>query len=103
MTEGAARGATLLQRLEAYSAPSYHLAWRTLPRVAEERAVHAVTHQNILISSLEAPGGAAVVSATAQFAAAVAAAQAEATAASLLVRELGELGARRPFSCADVA
>ena len=92
MTAGAARGATLIQRLDGVRlrAPAA-LRYRTLPRCEEERAACAAAlavaraGHRPLVSSLEAPNGAAAA-AQAQFAAAVAQALAEADASRLLVR-----------------
>jgi hypothetical protein len=111
VTSGAARGATLLQRLDGYSPSAWALSYHTLPRLAEEcaaerasaaAAVAACSQASFVVaavraapdgsaaprvSSLEAPRGAAAASATAAFAAAVLAAQGEAEASQRLPRE----------------
>ena len=81
--KGPARGATLLQRLDAVS--RYHMRWHSTARVAEERAISAGAHA--LVTTLEADADAAAT-ATAQFAAAVKRAEAEAEAAAALVSTL---------------
>ena len=83
MTKGAARGATMLQRLDAVG--PWGMRWHATPRVAEERAISAGAHA--LVTTLEADAD-ATAAATAQFAAAVARAEAEAEAAAALVRPL---------------
>ena len=81
MTKGPARGATLLQRLDAVG--PWRMTWHSTPRVAEERAISAGAHA--LVTALEADADQAAA-ATAQFASAVARAEAEAEAAAALVR-----------------